>query len=129
MKNLYTYLTESTFATGDFYKHSYAKDVINKIISTGQIRIGAKGDTTFSVPDDIFTAVQKELSGIVDKPEIESFNAIMIKYKLPVWNKIFKGDFSGYVNGLASKNRGNAFEDEYVEHFADYVGELEKALN
>ena len=128
MKDLYDYLFESTFSNTDFYKHSYAKDAINKIMTTGQIRIGAKGEETFTVPDDIFPAVQKELSVLIENPELESFNKIMSSYKLPVWNKIFKGDFSGYVNGLASKNRGNAFEDEYVANFSKHAPELEKAL-
>lgn len=129
MKNLYDYLLESTFKNDEFYKHSYAKDLINKIMTTGQIRLGQKGETTYTIPDDIFPAVQKELSEIVDKPDQNKFNEIINKYKLPKFTQMFKGDFSGYVNGLASKNRGNAFEEEYVENFIDNAPELEKALN
>lgn len=129
MKNLYDYLLESTFKNDEFYKHSYAKDLINKIMATGQIRLGQKGETAYTIPDDIFPAVQKELSEIVDKPDQNKFNEIINKYKLPKFTQMFKGDFSGYVNGLASKNRGNAFEEEYVENFIDNAPELEKALN
>lgn len=128
MIDLYEYLFESTFGKGDFYKHSYAKDLINKLMSTGQVRLGAKGESTYTIPDDIFPAVQKELSEIVDNPEKEKFDEIVDKYKLPKFTQIFKGDFSGYVNGLASKNRGNAFEDEYIANFAKYAPELEKVL-
>ena len=129
MINLYDYLLESTFKNDEFYKHSYAKDLINKIMTTGQIRLGQKGETAYTIPDDIFPAVQKELSEIVDKPDQNKFNEIINKYKLPKFTQMFKGDFSGYVNGLASKNRGNAFEEEYVENFIDNAPELEKALN
>ena len=128
MIDLYEYLFESTFVKGDFYKHSYAKDIINKLMSTGQVRLGAKGETTYTIPNDIFPSVQKELSEIVDKPDQDKFNEIINKYKLPKFTQMFKGDFSGYVNGLASKNRGNAFEDEYIENFVDNAPELEKAL-
>lgn len=128
MTDLYSYIYESTFKNDEFYKHSYAKDLINKIMSVGSFRLGAKGETTYKIPDDIFPSVQKELSEIVDNPEKEKFDAIMDKYKLPKFTQIFKGDFSGYVNGLASKNRGNAFEDEYIANFIKHAPELEKAL-
>ena len=128
MLNLYEYLFESTFGNNEFYKHSYAKDLINKLMTTGQVRLGAKGETTYTIPDDIFPSVQKELSEIVDSPDQEKFNEILNKYKLPKFTQMFKGDFSGYVNGLASKNRGNAFEDEYIANFEKHAPELEKAL-
>ena len=58
MKNLFNYLNESVFKGSAFYNHNYAKDVIAQICNTGTIRLGAKGETTFTIPADIHEKVQ-----------------------------------------------------------------------
>lgn len=120
MKSLLDYLVEAKFQNTEFYKHNYAKDVIKQLIETGKIRLGTNGEREYVIPDDIFYNVKKELLDIVDNPEQEKFNEILLKYKLFKFNEIFKGDFSGYSNGLASKNRGSAFEQDYVNNFSKY---------
>ena len=52
----------------------------------------------------------------------------MKKYNLPNFNKYFKGDFSGYTNGIASKNRGNAFEIDFCNNFEYYVEDFAKCV-
>lgn len=37
------------------------------------------------------------------------------------WTQIFKGNFSGYTDGLKSKNRGNAVEEKCVEDIEQYL--------
>lgn len=128
MINLYEYLFESTFRDDEFYKHAYAKNLIDQLITTGKVRLGKQGETTYTIPDDIYPSVQKELMTIADNPDKEKFDEILDRYKLPKFKQMFKGDFSGYVNGLASKNKGNAFEDEYITDFINNAPELEKAL-
>jgi hypothetical protein len=37
------------------------------------------------------------------------------------WTQIFKGNYSGYTNGLKSKNKGNAVEEKCVEDIEQYL--------
>jgi len=129
MRNIYQYLVESVFKSSEFYKHAYAKDVIAKIVNTGHIRLGNTGETDYVIPDDILPKLKEDFAKNEDNMDFDTFNEIMKSHGLPVWTKIFKGDFSGYVNGLASKNRGNAFEDEFVNNFqTKYAQQLQDAL-
>ena len=129
MKNLFNYINESVFKGSAFYNHNYAKDVIAQICNTGTIRLGKDGDTTFTIPDDIHEKVKKAFSDKENEMSLEMFNRIMNTFGLPVWTKIFKGDFSGYKNGPSSKNRGNMFEDNFIANFSkQHAQELEKAL-
>lgn len=122
MINLFCYLNESRFSSDDFIKHSYKEDVINKIINTGNIRLGKNGESTIDIDDSIRAKLKSEFDEIgILKVTKEDFDKIMLKYNLPTWNKYFKGDFSGYVNGL-SKNKGIEFEEKYVSNF-DYYSE------
>lgn len=129
MKNLFNYINESVFKGSAFYNHNYAKDVIAQICNTGTIRLGKDGDTTFTIPDDIHEKVKKAFSDKESEMSLEMFNRIMNTFGLPVWTKIFKGDFSGYKNGPSSKNRGNMFEDNFIANFSkQHAQELEQAL-
>lgn len=126
MKELYKYLTEALFSNKDFYKHNYLNDVIYTLCNKDQIRIGKNGEEIFNIDASIQQQLKNDFENIKDI-DIDKFNTLMIKYKLPVWNKIFKGDFSGYSAGLASKNQGNAFEIDYVNNFEEkYKEEFEK---
>lgn len=122
MLSLFSYLNEACFAPSDFIKHSYKEDVINKIISTGKIRLGEKGEREIIIDDSTRANLQSEFDKIgILKVTKEDFDKIMLKYNLPTWNKYFKGDFSGYAKGL-SKNKGIEFEEKYAANF-DYYSE------
>lgn len=120
---------ESTFNSTDFYKHSYAADCIQKICSGQSVRIGVNGDQSFTADQDDLNDLKVEFDKLGSDITVDQFNQIMKSYNLPSWSKIFKGDFSGYTNGLASKNRGNAFEDDYIVNFEKYREDLEKCLH
>ena len=125
MNSLYNYITETAFTNKDFIKHDYAQRVIDKILSSAPIRLGANGERGEFILDT------KEIDSIKNQLEkvrsVEEFNKIIEPYGIK-WSSIFKGDFSGYSNGLTSKNKGNMFELEFINHFEDYKDDLAKSL-
>lgn len=129
MEKLYTYLIESLFSKADYGKHNYIGDVINCLCNNSTIRLGDKGQETFNIDPSIQNNLKKDFDNAGYDLSIDEFNNICIKYGLPKWSQIFKGDFSGYTNGLASKNQGNAFEIDYVNNFEDkYKNDFEKVI-
>jgi hypothetical protein len=106
--------------------------LIDQIINNGRVRIGEHGEGVYVIPDDLRnnnSNFAKELSELKNNPDLDKFNEILKKYNLKLrFSSIFKGDFSGYVNGLASKNKGNMFEVEYVNNFHKYAENLETTL-
>lgn len=123
----YVILCEAKFGAKDFGKHDgkYEQGIVAKIIAGEPIYIGSdnKGDTWTC--KDIDKA--KELFKDINQMETpDEFNAAMKELGGPVWTKIFKGQVSGYVDGLASKNKGNAFESEYNDHISEYIPILSK---
>ena len=124
MKTLNIFLTEALFTKKDFPKHNYMNDVINALCTKDSIRIGNTGDDTISIDKNIQGDLKSDFDALGRNIDYEAFNNIVKKYGLPEWNKIFKGDFSGYTNGLASKNRGNAFEIDFVENFKYYADDF-----
>lgn len=80
-------------------------------------------DPTVVSDDDIKKL--KELKNEEDdaKELVKRFNNIMKKYNIK-WNNIWKSPFTGY-DGKVSKNKGNAFEQDYKENFDEkYKKEL-----
>lgn len=113
---LYDYLMEAVFKPSDYTKHMYAIDVVKKLLSGAELRLGDNGDKgTTSLADfdemKLRALYDKLLQGNQGNPE--DFN-ICSKGKIK-WAHIFKGDFSGYAHGLADKNQGNAFEYAYAD--------------
>lgn len=137
MKGLFNYLKESLvfekkFSASDFDNpaHTYAADVINALCNNTQIKIGPNGEDTVTIDPKIQADLKKEFDSFGGNITVKDFNEICKKYNLPVWTNIFKGDFSGYSNGSASGNKGNAFEVEYVNNFHEkYQEQLEKDMN
>lgn len=117
---------ESTMTNSDYVKHSYAADVISKLLSDEPIRLGPNGEYDVfygsSLTSDEKAALSDILSDITNTTVSDFNNAI--KATGLQWGDIFKGDFSGYKAGLSSKNRGNAFEDEFISDFDKYEPEL-----
>jgi len=132
MRSLFDYLStiyESTFGGPEIFKHNYLNDVINCLCTKETIRLGKNGEEVYPIPAEI----QNELKNDFDNTTIndyKDFDEIIKKYNLKcTWTKIFKGDFSGYSNGLSSKNQGNAFEEDYVNNFDKiYKQDLENVL-
>ena len=129
MKTLYEYINESLFTKKDFVKHTYLSDVINTLCTGDQIRVGAKGENSIQIDKEKQQQLKDEFDALGSNIDYETFNTIVKKYDLPEWSKIFKGDFSGYKGGLSSKNRGNAFEDDFVNNFKFYADDLAGCLN
>lgn len=115
------------FQTRDFYnpKHNYMNDVIDRLCNGDSIRLGKNGDEIFYIDKKIQEYLKVEFENVED---IEIFNNICKKYGLPTWSKIFKGDFSGYTGGLASKNKGSAFEISFIKKFNEHLDNLSKII-
>ena len=129
MKNISEYIMEALFKGSDFYKHNYINDVIDALCTRTSIRLGQNGEDVFNIDPKIQQNLRTDFNNIGRNIDVTSFNEICLKYGLPKWNQIFKGDFSGYSNGLSSKNRGNAFEVDYVNNFKDvYQADFEKKI-
>jgi hypothetical protein len=104
-------------------------DVINTLCTKSSIRLGKNGEEVFDIDSNIQQDLKADFDSIRKNIDVTSFNEICLKYGLPKWTQIFKGDFSGYSNGLSSKNKGNAFEVDYVNNFKDlYQADLEKNI-
>ena len=129
MKTLYEYINESLFTKKDFVKNTYLSDVINTLCTGDEIRIGGKGENSIQIDKEKQQQLKNEYDALGSNIDYETFNTIVKKYDLPEWSKIFKGDFSGYKGGLSSKNRGNAFEDDFVNNFKFYADDLAGCLN
>lgn len=130
MVSLYDYLIfEKVFGGPEIFKHNYLNDVIDTLCTKDVIRLGNNGEEIYQIPVEI----QGDLKRDFDSTTIgdyKDFDKIIKKHNLKcTWTKIFKGDFSGYANGLASKNQGNAFETYYVNNFDEiYRQDLEDVL-
>ena len=120
---LYNYIFEAKLSNKDFDKHGYAyvRALINKLINNQPIRIGNKGEDGIVSLDQLTRdeqnlAIQFEHSldsNNYKEITIDNFNKIFKSVKLS-WTNFFKGDYSGYTKGLESKNKGNAFESEFI---------------
>ena len=87
-------LDESVFTADDILKHTYLKDVIDRIVNQkGEIRTGKQGEGTPVTAADYDIDMLNEL---IDKPNVtkNDFDAC-IKNKNARWTNLFKGDFSG----------------------------------
>lgn len=87
-------LNESVFTGDDIVKHTYLKDVIDRIVNQeGEIRTGKQGEGDPVTAADYDVEKLKEL---LDKPNVtkNDFDAC-VKNKNARWTNLFKGDFSG----------------------------------
>lgn len=118
-----------TFNGSEIFKHNYLNDVINTLCTKETIRLGKNGEEIYQIPVEIQNDLKNDFNNVtIDN--YKDFNKIIKKYNLKcTWAKIFKGDFSGYSNGLATRNEGAAFEIEYVNNFnKNYKKDLENIL-
>lgn len=125
MKHLYTFLFEACLSKGDYEKIKYIKPVVDVLCNNNSIRLGVKGEETFEINQEMNLYFQTEFGKVKDinSMSLIDFNIIVSRYNLK-WQSIFKGDFSGYVRGLSSKNKGSAFEDDFIKNFGEYIPQL-----
>lgn len=126
MKGLYNVLCEMHLTKTDWDKIKYIQPVITALCNNDSIKLGKSGEEVFEITDDMKDYFKNEFTKLKSLPTLGEFNSIVNAYGLS-WNKIFKGEFSGYVNGLSSKNKGNMFEEEFINNFSDYADILSQA--
>lgn len=132
IKNILNSINEATMKGGgandDYtkYDYTYALAVIDKLLNGENIRINAKGDAEFS--NSSLTSKHKEalkkLKNDIAGSTAKEFDAAVNGSGLK-WTNIFKGDFSGYSKGLETKNKGNAFEAQFIAEFNNYEKQLQ----
>lgn len=87
-------LNESVFTGDDILKHTYLKDVIDRIVNQeAEVRTGKQGEGTPVTAADYDV---EKLTALLDKPNVtkNDFDAC-VKNKNARWTNLFKGDFSG----------------------------------
>lgn len=98
-------ISQAVFKNIDFFKHNYAKDVINDIITNKSIKLNEHGTTEFDF-SDLSDADIEELKSLLDNPSLNEFNNILkrLSNNTVLWTKIYKGKYSGAVRKNSTKN-------------------------
>lgn len=128
MISLNQYLFESTFST-DNYVHKgaydYPQEVIAKILAGEDLKLGSHGTEGTIKASEFDTDKLTDILNDITNTSYKDFNDAC---NVPnIWSKLYKGDFSGYNN--PNKNKGNAFEKEFISNFfSKYKEDLEKCL-
>lgn len=131
MKRLNTFINESLinevfFRPLDYEKHDfkYPLIIMSKIVNGEPIKLGKDGKGGEWTCKDIELA--KKLFEDPDKIDtVQKFNDVMFKLDGPVWTKIFKGQASGYIDGVI-RNAGSKFERDYLDYLNTNPEALEK---
>ena len=141
MKSLVEFISESNIAsiydciineallqTKDFDKHNYKyiKGLLSKLLNGDNVRLGPTGNDGVinikQLSDDEKSKAKSMLDDLVngeyDNISIERFNEIFSSVDLKL-TRFFKGDYSGYSDGLESGNKGNAFEAYFIKNYAE----------
>ena len=128
MINLFKYITEAYFSSANFShqgKYDYITAVLDDIINGKPIGIGETSIVSKYQPTPEEIEACKNFNPI--KSTSKDFDKIF-NGKLK-WTKIFKGTYSGYINGT-DHNKGNLFEKIFAQHFHDdYQEGIEKCMN
>lgn len=135
MQELYKFITEGLnehsinevfFKSSDYSKHDfkYPLIIMSKIINGKPITLGATGKDGDWMCKDIELAKK-----LFEEPEkidtVQKFNDAMSKLEGPKWTRIFKGQASGYIDGVI-KNRGSKFEVDFLEYLKTKTEPIEK---
>lgn len=135
MQELYKFITERInehpinevfFKSADYSKHDfkYPLIIMSKIINGKPITLGATGKDGDWMCKDIELAKK-----LFEEPEkidtVQKFNDAMSKLEGPKWTRIFKGQASGYIDGVI-KNRGSKFESDFLEYLKTNAEPIEK---
>lgn len=139
MKSLVQFIKESlvnenNFQNPEWLKHNklYSNSVIDILTgnneSQTQLALGKKHAERFIDSTKISDKTKEQLLKLKNtngdyNTLVKQFNDCVKEYNFK-WSDIWKSPFTGY-DGEYSKNKGNAFEQEYKEHFYDkYKQEL-----
>ena len=140
MISLYDYILESLqineakFQNPEWLKHNklYSNAVIDILTgnnkSQTQLALGTSSAERFIDSTIISDKTKEQLLKLKNTDGnydslVKQFNEYVKEYNFK-WSDIWKGPFSGY-DGEYSKNKGNAFEQEYIKYFNDkYKQEL-----
>lgn len=141
MKHLQEYIIENinqifetTCTNKDYSKHDYKYPLlaIDILLDNGYLLLGTTGNDNDVISGKYLTDKEKEdlkiLQQNISTSTPQDFNNI-IKRTGKKWTNIFKGTLSGYTNGLSSKNKGNAFEEYFKDHYADYEDNIKKIID
>ena len=127
-------INENNLQNPEWLKHNklYSNAVIDILTgnneSQTQLALGIKHAERFIYSKDISDETKDQLLKLKNtngdyNTLVKQFNDYVKEYGFK-WTDIWKSPFTGY-DGEYSKNRGNAFEQEYKEHFYDkYKQEL-----
>ena len=136
IKNILDNINEATMkgggANSDYTKYGskYAIAVIDKLLNGGEVRLGSNGDAGSVSGASMNKATKKALTDLkknIANSTVDDFNSAVkdLGFK---WTNIFKGDITGYYDGLASKNKGNAFETYFIDNFSKFEPEIKKLV-
>ena len=119
-------IKEAALSKADFEKHGfkYIKGLMAKLMSGEDVRLGKTGnDGHINIKDlsndemQLAQAFNDELqTGNYGDITVGRFNQIFASHGLKL-TSFFKGDYSGYEDGLESGNKGNAFESYFVKNY------------
>jgi len=100
LHNIESTVDESVFSKKDILKlnHDYFNDVINYILENGYIKIGNHGEIEKIIDVD---SCGDQLRNLIGTNNISEFDRILNKYGVS-FTKIFKGIFSGHMNGQSA---------------------------
>ena len=129
-------LSEAAISKADFEKHNfkYIKGLMAKLMSGEDVRLGKTGnDGHINIKDltndemQLAQVFNDELqTGNYGDITVARFNQIFSSHGLKL-SSFFKGDYSGYEDGLESGNKGNAFESYFVKNYHEkFEDEIKK---
>ena len=143
MKSLQEYIFENiinifevNLHPNDFSKHNYKyiKGLLSKLLNKENVRLGQKGNSGTVNISDLTPEEQKYAEECLNKLHNniaiseEDFNKIFASKKL-TRASFFKGDYSGYKDGLDSGNKGNAFEQYFIDNYKEKFEEKIKKIH
>lgn len=108
----------------------YPRAVIQTLIKDKKVKLGKNAEIESNEISDEAVNKLKQID-ITDKNAQNEFNNIVKEFGFK-WSDISKGPYSGYINGLSSKNKGNAFEDDFIKNFTnneEYQNKLFKIIS
>jgi len=136
IQNILNNINEATMkgggANSDYTKYGfkYALAVIDKLLNGEEVRLGGKGDAGSVSGASMNAATKRALIDLKDNianSTVDDFNDAVKDLGIK-WTNIFKGDVTGYSDGLASKNKGNAFEAYFIDNFSKFEPEIKKLV-
>lgn len=123
------FLKQAKMSSADFDKHSfrYRDAVIDDLNNHKEVFFGNKtagdikvnGKKSIVIKNKLTKDQIEQLQNSISPAEFDAVLKGILNWpaNVSIWTNIFKGNYSGYKEGLASNNKGNAFEQEFVRDF------------